>query len=673
VSLALVFNVGEIDLGHFALILAWLLSLYAVGAGILGAKRLSSKLTKSAANATHAVAILSTLSIVCLAVLFVLHDYRYAYVWRTSNNDMSPVYLVSAVWGGMDGSMLLWAVFTAIYASVAVSSIKASRKLASWVIPMLNLSSAFFLSVVVLLTNPFRFNPGGISPPDGNGLNPLLQNPSMMIHPPCLYLGFTGFVVPFAYALAVLVSGETKVGWTEQVRRATLIGWGFLTAGIILGGNWAYIELGWGGFWAWDPVENASFLPWLAATAYLHSAMVEERRGMLRIWNLSLAILTYLLVVFGTFLTRSGIVQSVHAFASSDVGEVFLFYVGGVILLTAYLIVKRRALLRSDRHIESYLSREAVFLFNNLLLLGVCFATLWGVMFPVLSEAFTGTKSVVGPPFFNAVNTPLFLALLFFMGVGPLIAWRRSSPQAIAKIFAKPFLLGLALAVLFFYLDTTRPYAALSFGLCLFVAGSVMGEFHRAIKVRRELGSDEGGSSVVALLRTKPRRYGGLLVHLGVALMAVSITASTAYKVEKDVVLKIGESVEVSRYTLKLLSLDERPAKNYSGLAAVVQVSEGGKVLGELHPERRFYPRGEEVTTEVDIRMTWRDDLYLALAGIEAKDGPPSAVFKVFVNPLQFWLWVGAVVVIGGTFVVLRGREQVIEAESASAALPSEA
>ena len=654
-----------LDSGHFALVLAWTCSAYGIIAGIIGARRNNAALTSSAANSVIAVAVLSTWSLISLAEKFLNHDYRYLYVWQTSNNAMSDFYLVSAIWGGMDGSMLLWATFMAIFAAIVVLKKRTvERDVMAWVVPIISAATNFFLIVVTFLTNPFRLVPGLPELADGNGLNPLLQNPSMVIHPPALYLGFTGFVVPFSFCLAALCSGNLSYSWIRLTRRWTLISWSFLTAGIILGGHWAYIELGWGGFWAWDPVENASFLPWLTATAYLHSVMVEERRGMLRVWNVVLSIVTYLLTVFGTFLTRSGIVQSVHACADSDVGEVFLIYMIVVIIFSAVMIAYRWKDLRTEERIESYLSREAAFLFNNLVLLAICFATFWGVLFPVFSEAYTGTKSVVGPPFFNQVNVPLFLILLFLMGVGPLISWKRTSIKALRRIFLKPFIFGSFISILFFFIDFSRVYTAISFGLATFVLGTILGEFHRGMRVRKQLVDESTVVRAVNLVKRKPRRYGGFLVHLGVVVMSVAITASMAYKIEEDFILAPGGTYEVGRYRLELESMEGKDIDNYSYFRAKMRVVDKntGEFIDYLQPERRFYYRSEEVTTEVDMRVTPREDLYLALTGLKVAQGATtqdidfkkdSAIFKVFVNPLQLWLWVGGVIVLAGTMLVI--------------------
>ncbi len=652
-----------IDLGHFSLVCAWLLSMYGLLAGFWGAKSGKQSLIRSARNSVYLCCLFSVVSFLALAQAFLVHDYRYVYVWQTSNNAMPPMYLFSAIWGGMDGSMLLWAVIMTIFAATVVwRSHKVPRDLLAWVVPVLSGATGFFLVVVTFLTNPFRLVPHATPLLDGNGLNPLLQNPSMMIHPPMLYTGFTGFVVPFAFCIAALASGNLSDSWIRLTRRWTLVAWAFLTAGIILGGNWAYIELGWGGFWAWDPVENASFLPWLTGTAYLHSVMVQEQRGMLKVWNVCLSVVTYGLTVFGTFLTRSGIVQSVHAFAETDVGWVFLLYLAVLSVLTVSLLFYRRHSLRPENQLQSYFSREAAFLFNNLALLGICFATFWGVMFPVISEAVAGEKSVVGPPFFNQVNVPLFLILIFLMGVGPLISWRRSSKKALLRVFSRPLIAGSIITIVFLVIDPARIYPAVAFGLSVFVLATIEAEFRRALKVRRQLTDDGVARGLVSVVKRKPRRYGGFLVHLGVAIMAVAITASMAYKTEKDISLKVNEQTVVGRYLLTLKSLKQEAFDNYVALVSEIEVRDAAstEVLAWMYPERRSYRASQEITTEVELRMTPREDLYLALTGLDVPPGQAGndlttmpVLFKVFINPLQVWLWFGGVVVLLGSIVLI--------------------
>ncbi len=646
-----------IEFGHFALCAGWLLALVGVVYGaLIGAGRgVPAARVEFVRRVTVAVSLALFASLVGLGYGFVTNDYSIQYVWQYSNRDMPWIYKITAIWGGMDGSMLLWSFLVAVFcALVARVSVRYPRPLCAWLYSFLNSSTLFFTTITLFLTNPFRYLKSPVMMPDGNGLNPLLQNEYMAIHPPMLYLGFTGLAIPYAFCMAALASGHMSNDWIRLTRRWTLIAWTFLTAGIVLGGHWAYLELGWGGFWAWDPVENASFLPWLTATAFLHSVMVQERKGMLKIWNISLVVLTYVLTVFGTFLTRSGIVQSVHAFASTDIGWVFLSYLGVVIVIALGLVFIRFRELKPERAIESILSREALFLLNNLVLLSICFAVLWGVMFPVFSEAFTGVKQTVGIPFFNRVNVPLFLALIALMGIGPAIAWKRSSPRQLVRSFALPFLLALGVAIALVWAGITEFYPVLSYSICFFVLMTIVGEVNRGLRAQAGVvhAATWAPSTVATLFRRQRVKYGAHLIHFGVLVMTVSITASMAHKVEREFTLAPGERFSVGRFSLELSEFHEEEKPNYSAVQAhvVVHSLKDDSVLATLAPELRFYPKNKETTTEVALRMGQREDLYLVLAGID--DSGSKASMKVFINPLQVWLWYGAIIMVLGGVVV---------------------
>ncbi|MBX7142889.1 MAG: heme lyase CcmF/NrfE family subunit [Oligoflexia bacterium] len=642
------------EFGHFAQCLAWLIAVVCVLGGFYGAARGKLAWYQTTRAGTFLVFVASFCALGALAFAFVQDDYTNQYVWQHSNKEMAAAYKITAIWGGMDGSMLLWAALLSLAgALVAWRAPTYPQMLMRWVLPVVNSTSLFFLSVVVFLTNPFRYLKSEFIPPDGNGLNPLLQNPFMAIHPPMLYVGFTFLAVPCAFCIAALLAGRLTNEWIRLTRRWTLIGWAFLTTGIILGGHWAYIELGWGGFWAWDPVENASFLPWLTATAFLHSVMVQERKDMLKFWNIWLVVLTYGLTVFGTFLTRSGVVQSVHAFASTNVGWVFLLYLACLFVGTLALVLWRRKELASERKIESFLSREAAFLVNNLVLLSICFATLWGVMFPVLSEALTGAKQTVGIPFFNAVNVPLFLLLLFVMGVGPLIAWKRSTWASLQKMFLVPFSAAFLTGVVLVWAQVGSFWPILSYSLCVFVLMTILGEVHRGVRVQMAAQGQQSGvaGSVARLMRRHRVRYGGHLVHLGVVVVAFGITSSMAFKTEKEFSLGKGESSSIGRFTLTLEELGEAAEKNYDALRASVSLKENDKLLKTLHPELRLYRRNKETTTEVALRMGMREDVYVVLAGVD--DSGKRGTFKLFINPFQVWLWFGAMIMLLGTVIVI--------------------
>lgn len=661
--------VGTVDLGSFSLAAAWLLSLYSLTCGVYGALRVRPAVVASGKTALVLSFVFLLLAFVSLVCAFVSHDFSYLYVWQTSSRTMPLGYLICAVWGGMDGSMLLWALLLGLYSVAVVKGYGGfPLKFMAWVYPVLSSAVFFFSGVTAFFFNPFRLLPANFSAADGNGLNPILQNPSMIFHPPLLYLGFTGFVVPFAFCLAGLLSGETSGLWTRCARRWVMLSWCFLTTGIILGGNWAYIELGWGGFWGWDPVENASLLPWLTATALLHSMIVEEKRGMLKCWTSVLCLLTYILTVFGTFITRSGVVQSVHAFVETDIGWIFVAYLALLLVFSSGVLVWRWPMMRSARNIESFVSREFLFLLNNLVLLAICFAVFWGVMFPIISEALGGEKSVVGPPFFNKVTSPFFLVLLFLMGVGPALSWKADYLRNIVKRVLLPLLASILVCfVVSLVIGVWEVFAILAFSLCLFVLLLILWEFRRGasaisqadmfqIKVRR--------FASLSLLLYRPRKYGGLLVHLGIVVMAASITASMVFKIEQDVTLRPGEKSSLAGISFELKSVNEKHTVSYRTLVAEVELVDerSKKLLSVLHPERRIYGRRGEATSEVSIWVTPFRDVYLALAGIDSAENESidlanvPVLFKVFVNPFQVWLWVGSfLVVAAGLFVSLYG------------------
>lgn len=634
------------NFGHLALFLAWFFSLSSIMTGSIAGYRNSEKFYFVTRSLTILVAIFLAISVLVLGICFHNNDYSLQYVWQYSNQDMLPIYKVSAIWGGMDGSMLLWCFILSISSAiVAWRSIRQEKELLSWTMAVANSATVFFTTVTLYITNPFRYIQSHMIPFDGNGLNPLLQNPYMAIHPPMLYLGFTTFAIPYAFCIGALLSKKTAIDWISYARTWTLTAWIFLTVGIFLGGHWAYLELGWGGFWAWDPVENASFLPWLTGTAFLHSVMVQEKKGMLKGWNVWLIVTTYALTVFGTFLTRSGIVQSIHAFASTDVGWIFLLYLGIILFSTIYLTIIRKEALTSVKNFESLFSRETAFLINNLILLSICFSVLWGVMFPVLSEYVTGEKQTVGIPYFNAVNVPLFLLLILLMAVGPLIGWKKGNFSNFKKTFAFPFLFSLILGVVLVLAGITSFYPLLAYCLSFFVILTVFGEIHKIIRNSRE--------SLLAPLKTRYSRFGGYIVHLGVAIVVIAITASMAHKIEREFTLAVGDVFEVGRFAVKLEDLKEKEEKNYFGLLAPITLLDRKtkEVIGHLNPELRRYIKNDESTTEVALRMGPREDVYLVLAGID--ETGTKASMKVFINPLQIWLWFGGLIMVFGTLITI--------------------
>jgi len=636
-------------LGLYAVCLAWGLTFYAMLVGSLGAGRQAMSLVRSAGRATIAVAVATVVSVLSLGLGFLSDDYSTQYIWQYSNHDMPAVYKFSAIWGGMDGSMLLWGAILALGAAAFAACRRESATL-GWIIACVNSSTCFFLTIVVFVSNPFRAINSSFIPPEGNGLNPLLQNPFMAAHPPTLYLGFTLLALPAAIVMGALISRDDSDEWLHAARTWALIAWFFLSAGIVLGGYWAYIELGWGGFWAWDPVENSSFLPWLTATAFLHSVMVQERKGMLKTWNVWLLIASYLLSVFGTFLTRSGVVQRVHSFASTNVGWVFLLYIGVVFCLAAVLIWRRREVLRSEVRFEAIVSREVVFLLNNLALLSICFAVLWGVMFPVFSEAITGQKQMVGIPYFNAVSVPLFLGLLLMMAVGPWCGWGYYNLRQILRLLVLPLVAALALGALLIWVGVTKFAPVLAFCLSAFVVGTIVVHMHRGIRGVRAAHDRPSSALRVA------SRWGGHIAHFGVCIMAVAISASLAYKFEQEFTLSKGQQATLAQYQLTLKDIGARQTGGYEAIQASVDLKTNGAGSLQLRPELRFYGRNQESTSEVALHSGLLRDVYLVLIGID--DDGNRASFKIFINPLQVWLWIGAAVMLAGALLSILTRCQ---------------
>jgi len=642
-------------LGAFSLLLALALAAYAFLASVIGGWKQKPFLVESARRAVYGVFILLTAASAILVSALLSSDFRYAYVAERSNRAMPALYKFAAWWGGQEGSLLLWSWMLSLYSAIVVWTNRTKhRALMPWVIAVLAFTQTFFCTLNAFVEPPFQMlavGRGVTSVVDGNGLNPLLQYWLMALHPPALYLGFVGFVVPFAFAFASLLTRQPGEAWIATTRRWSLITWGFLSIGIMLGQGWAYAVLGWGGYWAWDPVENASLLPWITGTAFLHSVMMQEKKGMMKVWNMVLVSATFFLAIFGTFLTRSGVVSSVHAFAQSSLGAWFVGFLAIGLSITTFLILRRLDFLRSEAQLESVLSREASFLFNNLLLLASCFAVLWGTLFPVLTEWWMGEKITVGPPFFNKVNIPIGLALLFLTGVGPLIAWRRSSWESLKRAFRWPALaMALTMAALLAF-GVRHLYALMSFGLCAFVAVTVIMEFYkgaRAIAARNQMNLLR---AAVELTHRNTRRYGGYLVHMGIVLMFIGYTGS-AFNKDTTEEVKIGSHFRIGAYELQVKEVTDGSNPNYAWQRAVVAVYRGGQYLGDLKPERRVYAASQQPTSEVAIRRRLNEDLYLNFASMSQSD-PEAAVIQAYVFPLVSWIWIGFYVLLFGTIVCL--------------------
>jgi len=646
-------------LGQFALWAAFLLGLWAVAIGFSGRWRDRPELAATVVRSVYAV--LGCLVVASLALWkgLVSHDFNIEYVAAYTSRNLPPYYVFSAFWAGQKGSLLFWAVVLSIFASLAqLLTPRRYADLMPYVAGVTSAVVAFFISVMLFGSNPFERL--AFTPADGRGLNPQLQNVGMVIHPPMLYLGYISITIPFAFAIAALLSRRLDTGWIHAIRKWTLVSWLFLSIGITLGMWWAYVELGWGGYWAWDPVENASFLPWLTMTAFLHSVMIQEKRGMLKRWNLGLIVGTFLLSIFGTFITRSGVIASVHSFTQSNVGYFFLAFLVVVAVLSFTLLYTRWPLLEAEVRLESMLSREAAFLFNNLLLVGIAFSVLWGTLFPILSEAVRGTKITVGPPFFNRVNVPLGLLLLGLTGIGPLIAWRKASPANLRRQFIGPIASGSVTLVALLAAGVRDMYAVMAIALAGFVAGTITQEFYRGVRARRRMHGESVPVAFLRLIERNRRRYGGYIVHAGILIYFVAF-AGMAFKVEREATLKPGESVELRSpfghtYRFTHVGISQYEALNRVVSAATVQVSIDGKPAGLLTSEKRqhvdsFKRPTFEPSTEVGIRSGLREDLYMVFAG--AVDGTEEAVYRFNVNPLVWWVWFGGFVLAFGGIVTM--------------------
>jgi cytochrome c-type biogenesis protein CcmF len=594
------------------------------------------------------VTFLLGLAAALLLIAFVTHDFSLAYVSGRSSTDMPLRYVVTAFYGGQAGSLLYWALVAGILSSLAFARNRARfPRLTPFAVGTVLVVEAFFLYVLVFVASPFAVN--RISPAEGQGLNPLLRDPGMLIHPPTLLAGFASFVVPFAIVVSALLTGRMGNEWLQFVRRWALVSWAVLSVGIFLGGWWAYHVLGWGGYWAWDPVENVSLLPWLVATAFIHSILVQERRGMLKVWNVCLLLAAFLLSIMGTFIVRSGLITSVHAFALSDIGPYFLGFLCAMLVASIALVVWRLPLMRAEGTFESSVSRESGFLVNNLLFTGIAFATLWGTIYPLVTEAVRGTAITVGAPFYNQVNGPMLLALLILMGVGPLLGWRNTNVRALLRTLAVPLALAIALIVIVLALFG-QPLAAIGFGATLFALGAIVVEFWRGARLRRKNAGESVPVAVYRLTRRDPRRYGGYVVHAGVAIIAVGIIGSWFYQSERQVILSPGESVEIAGYTLTYQGLSEDFTSDSRVVTAALAVSSGGDSRGVLDA-RRFFYRGyeDQPTTEVGLKTVGWDDVYVML--LEWSDSG-EAHLRVFVNPLVPWIWGGGAVYLFGMFIL---------------------
>ncbi|MGA8762247.1 MAG: cytochrome c-type biogenesis CcmF C-terminal domain-containing protein [Candidatus Sulfotelmatobacter sp.] len=652
-------------IGSWLLILALALSVYCFLAGLISLIFQHAGLGRVGESARRA-GIATFIAVLLAAVVLVIsafnNDFTNAYIFHHSNRDLPGPYKFAVLWSGQEGSLLFWSLLLAAYGFVLRLRYKTDPRLFAYASVVLAGVQIFFLSLLNFAAHPFAIMEGNL-PPDGNGLNPLLQYPEMVIHPPMLYLGYVGFTVPFAFALGALIMRYPGEKWIHITRRWTMVTWGFLTCGIFLGAHWAYSVLGWGGYWGWDPVENASFMPWLVGTAFLHSVMMQEKRGMLKVWNMWLVFFTFWLAILGTFLTRSGMISSVHAFAQSDIGKWFAWFLAITFAVFVFFFFKNKDHLRSEHKLESLVSRESSFLFNNLLFVLLCFTVLWGTWFPKISELLQGNQVTVGAPFYNRVAVPVALLLLLLTAVGPLLAWRKTSLESLQRNFLWPMVGAVAVAVVLMltpeswgaafglkpWKDISYLYSLMAIALSVLVTLTVASEFYRGGRVISKHTGQGMFASMVQLTHRNTRRYGGYIVHFGVVVIILGL-AGSAFNQDKEQAMAYGDKMNIGSYTLICRSFTQDDSPNKGSEWAVLDVYEGDKKIDTMTPVREFYKASRQASTKPDIRSSFKEDLYLVYEGQNEKGLP---IIKAHLNPLVIWIWIGVWIILGGTILAL--------------------
>ena len=655
--------------GYGTLLIALAASIVSIVAAYAGIHKNSLAWTKSARNAMLVVFPLLSIASFCLIILLITNRFEVLYVYNVVSRSM-PLYLkVAAVWGGQAGSLLFWAwTLSAFTAAVMLRKWERDREFFPWVIIVTGITLIFFISMVIFVENPFRriwldlsgneviamFPPQGATlliPSDGYGLNPLLRHPGMIIHPPALYLGFTAFVIPYAFAIAALVTNRTDDRWIRVTRRWTLVAWLFLSLGLVLGSRWAYDVLGWGGYWAWDPVENSALMPWLTGTAFLHSVMIQEKRGLFKRWNMVLIILTYSLVIFGTFLTRSGVFSSVHAFAESAVGPLFFGFIAITLVASLALLLYRWQDLASEGQMSSLLSREALFLLNNLLFIGIFAVTFWGVVFPLISELLTGQKITVGPPFYERATAPLFGGLIFLMGIAPLSAWGHSTVKTLGRTVWKPFVVSLVILGAIYLAGMRNWIGLLGFWLISFSLLVTLYEYLRGAAARSRSTGEKFAVSLWKIGGRNRRRYGGYIVHIGLLLMGVGILGIELFQKETQNTISLGETMALDEYQVTFQSISVFDTDDGRNVArAVLQVAEDGQVVAELYPRQDYYYDSQQQVTVPGVLSSLKNDLYVLLVEWQVVSRQ-QATFKIYLNPLINWLWIGSLVFMLGAIM----------------------
>ena len=646
------------QLGAYFLFLALMLAVYcflAGGLALFGRDPLSEKIGETARRAGIAIFVLVILAATTLVGAAFQDNFSLDYIFRHSNRDLPIAYKFAVLWSGQEGSLLFWTLLLSTYGLVLRLRHKTDTRLFAHASVIIAAVQIFFLLLVNFAAKPFALTQGGL-PPDGSGLNPLLQYPEMVIHPPMLYMGYVGFTVPFAFGLGALIMRYPGEKWIHITRRWTMVAWAFLTLGIFLGSHWAYNVLGWGGYWGWDPVENASFMPWLTGLAFLHSVMMQEKRGMLKIWNVWLVFSTFLLSILGTFLTRSGVISSVHAFAQSSIGTWFLVFLAITLGACIFAFVANRSHLQSEHRLEALVSRESSFLFNNLILLVACFTVLWGTFFPVISQAIQDTKVTVGAPFYNKVMIPIALLLLLLTAIGPLLSWRKTSVDSVRRNFLWPSI-GALIVALGLVLFGVRPWSDWSFlyslaaiALSALVIFTISSEFGRGGRVISRHTGQNILLSISQLGRRNTRRYGGYIAHIGFAVIIIGV-AGSAFNRDTEKEMGYGDKVQLGNYELVCRSYTQEDKPNYASEWAILEVFQNGKQIDTLYPERRFYKASQQTATMVANRSTLKEDLYVVYEGLNQDTGRP--IIKVHINPLVNWIWIGVIAMLFGIVMAM--------------------
>jgi cytochrome c-type biogenesis protein CcmF len=692
------------DLGRICLPLALLVCVYGIGASIYGARTGRVEFSDSGRRSVYALAIILTVAFAVLEIAFLRNDFAFNTVADTSSRTTPTFYRAAAVWSSQEGSLLLWAWLLSLWSSLALFLVRRRmRDVAAYATAILLGFGAFFISLMIFYASPFSTTKP--APAEGVGLDPLLRFPTMMIHPPMLYSGYTLCTIPLAFGMGALLARRVDADWIKAIRRFAFAAWLFLGIGILLGARWSYSELGWGGYWGWDAVENASLMPWLTGTAFLHSLMIQEKRGMLKVWNVSLVLATGTLAIMGTFLVRSGILNSIHAFGGATLGVPFVVLIGVLIAGSIYLVVSRRDMLRSQHRLDSLLSREAIFLGNNIVLVALCFVIFWGTYFPLISEAFTGTESSVGPPWFDRYTVPLALLLVLLSGIGPVIAWRRATFANARRNFAVPLLSALTTLIVLLAAGVAHKTFAIAMFCCAaFVLGSIGQEFFRGVRARRAMAGEALPVALVALVRRNRRRYGGYVVHLGIAVLFVGVAASSSFQHAVEQSLSVGKSTHVGKYTVRYVrptaTITPKNDSVHTGstlnIGAVLDVSKGGRHVATLRPSEGFYDSGEpaqgtvghliggQAVSHISMSAGVTRDVWTAIApnistptlkrivsignrtlpadegvvalGVLAREylkNPPAAQFHFIVSPLVMWIWIGGLIVLGGGLIAI--------------------